>query len=66
MRPWKLPNALTTTWRPRPPCLRASFSAHSIASAPELVKNVLPDSPVASPRSWLTATAAAVDVGLAK
>ena len=66
VRPWKLPNALTTTWRPRPPNFRPSFSAHSIDSAPELVKNVLPDSPVASPRSWLIATAAAVEVGLAK
>jgi hypothetical protein len=39
VRPWKLPNALTTACRPRPPNLRASFRAVSLASAPLLQKN---------------------------
>ena len=58
VRPWKLPSALTTVWRPRPPCLRASLMAHSFASAPELVKKICPSWPVASSSSSLTAIAA--------
>ena len=39
VRPWKEPSAATTWVRP---VRRVSFSAASLASAPELVKNTLP------------------------
>ena len=65
VRPWKLPSALTTTWRPRPPCLRASLMAHSLASAPEFVKNTWPSWPVTSASRRSISIAARVATGLA-
>ena len=49
VRPWKPP--CSTTKRPPGRRLRASFSAASLASAPELQKNTLPPSERAVSRS---------------
>ena len=57
--------ARLTTWRPRPPCLRASLIAHSLASAPELVKKTWPSWPVAS-QQVVDRSPPAVATGLAK
>ena len=65
VRPWKEPHALTTTWRPGPAHFRASLSAHSLASAPELVKKTCPPARLPPPpmrRSRVAATSGADDV----
>ena len=62
VRPWKLPSALTTTWRPRPPNFRATLNAASLASAPELQKKTWPPPPSSSSM----AMAVSVATGLAK
>ncbi len=49
VRPWNAPSSTTIS----PPCRwrRASLIAHSLASAPEFVKNTLPPSELADSRS---------------
>jgi hypothetical protein len=42
VRPWKELSVLMTTWRPPSAQRRASLSAHSLASAPELAKKTWP------------------------
>ena len=60
VRPWKLPLSVMTVWHSGPLCSmaqrRAAFIAHSLASAPELAKNVFQpySSPARRQISWAT------------
>ncbi len=57
VRPWKPSTSATTSVRPGPPALRASFRAASLASAPELQKKTRP------PSEWSRIHSASATIG---